>query len=142
MSLRTRWRRLEPAERRLTLRAWGAIVWASLRLRSGLDVRDLEDVGADHPHRRAAAGAARDPAMVDAAVRRASRYVPGARCLAQALAARSLLRASGTPTIRYAVGRDPVGGKLEAHAWVEMDGRRVAGDPPAEGWVTLRAGEH
>ena len=56
------------------------------------------------------------------------RFVPGANCLPQALAAEALLVRNGYPvTLRVGVvkvGRD----RLEAHAWVESDGRLVVGD--------------
>lgn len=132
MSRLTRFARLTPGERRLTALAWGQVALASVRLRFGLDPRSLEGVMPG-----VATGPARSPSDVDAAVRRASRLVPGARCLAQAMAARAMLRGSGPPAIRYAVGRDVHGDRIEAHAWVEMDGRCVAGDPPGEGWVPL-----
>jgi len=48
----------------------------------------------------------------------AARWVPGATCLTQALAARWLLARSGHPTsIRIGVGNDPAG-RFAAHAWL------------------------
>ncbi len=48
-----------------------------------------------------------------------SRYIPGARCLAQALATQVLLAKSGYLTdLRIGVARGK-GGQLRAHAWVE-----------------------
>jgi hypothetical protein len=63
------------------------------------------------------------------AVSRASRFVPYATCLTQALATRILLGRRGIPTVvRYGAARGP-GGKFLAHAWVESaaDGRVVIG---------------
>jgi hypothetical protein len=52
--------------------------------------------------------------------RRARRLVPGASCLAAALALSRLLSRYGyTPTIRIGVTND--GGRFAAHAWVECD---------------------
>lgn len=58
----------------------------------------------------------------------ASRYVPGARCLAQALATQVLLHRRGCPTnLRIGVARGKEG-QLRAHAWVESQGRIVIGN--------------
>lgn len=62
------------------------------------------------------------------AVRAVSQYVPRATCLTQALAGQVLLARRGYPTrLRIGVTRKPPEG-LEAHAWVECDGRIVLGD--------------
>lgn len=133
MSRLTRWLSLSGVERRLTLRAWAlvglAVTQLAFRRHPGSGVGSVWIPVAHRGH---------DPVTVDAAVRRASAYVPGARCLAQALAARALIGGADRPTIRYSVirdDRDPEG--LRAHAWVEMHGRRVAGDAPAPGAITL-----
>lgn len=57
----------------------------------------------------------------------ASRFVPQASCLTQALALQILLSRTGNPSsIRIGVARE--GRKaLEAHAWLECDGRVVIG---------------
>ncbi len=74
-----------------------------------------------------AAGLAADVAL---AVRRASRGVPAASCLTQALATRAMLGRHGvTCTLCFGVAkRDD--GMLEAHAWVEHAGRVVIGRVP------------
>jgi Transglutaminase-like superfamily len=57
----------------------------------------------------------------------ASRYVPTATCLAQALAGQTLLAQQGEPAVlRIGVAKNEAG-KLEAHAWVESQGRIVIG---------------
>jgi hypothetical protein len=62
------------------------------------------------------------------AVTLASRYVPAATCLTQALAARILLVQHGEPALlRIGLAKNDAG-KLEAHAWVESRGRIVIGD--------------
>jgi hypothetical protein len=56
-----------------------------------------------------------------------SQYVPGAKCLERALAAKVLLSAQGHRVdLRIGVDR-PQGAPLEAHAWLEDDGRIVIG---------------
>jgi hypothetical protein len=61
------------------------------------------------------------------AVRIASRFVPRATCLTQALAAQVLLSLQGYPS-RITIGvAKSHGGQLEAHAWVESQGRIVIG---------------
>lgn len=65
------------------------------------------------------------------AVAAASRFVPGATCLTQALAARLLLAWLGHPAlVRIGVARD-AGGSIAAHAWVESGGAVVLGGTPA-----------
>ena len=57
----------------------------------------------------------------------AARYVPAATCLARSMAAQVFLRRHGyDTTLRIGVARDRRG-TLEAHAWVESDGRVVVG---------------
>jgi hypothetical protein len=61
------------------------------------------------------------------AVGAASRYVPTATCLSQALAAQVLLARHGHPaSLRIGVARGAAG-RLEAHAWIESRGRIVIG---------------
>jgi hypothetical protein len=61
------------------------------------------------------------------AVRSASRFVPHASCLTQALAAQALLRWSGISSrLHIGVAKDDAG-RLEAHAWVESKGSIVIG---------------
>ena len=62
-------------------------------------------------------------------VRIASRYVPGEyKCLPNAYTAHLMLHRYGYPSqIHVGVARDPQG-KVEAHAWVECEGRTVVGE--------------
>jgi len=61
------------------------------------------------------------------AVMVASHYIPGARCLAQALATQVLLERRGYPTqLRIGFTRG-MGGQRSAHAWVESQGRVAIG---------------
>lgn len=58
------------------------------------------------------------------ALRRVSRFVPGAHCLARALALRWWMRQSGlNALIVIGVRRTQEG--IASHAWVELDGRPV-----------------
>jgi hypothetical protein len=59
-------------------------------------------------------------------VRVASRFIPHASCLTQALAARKLLRDSGQAA-ELKIGVANSSGDFEAHAWLEIDGRIVLG---------------
>src|SRR5262245_50506736 len=62
------------------------------------------------------------------AIAHAHRVVPRANCLPQALAAEALLTRAGHPVdLRIGVVKTKQGG-LEAHAWVESEGRLVVGD--------------
>ena len=67
-------------------------------------------------------------ANVVRAVTIASRYVPSASCLTQALAVIVLLNGFGhRAQLRIGVAKD-LDGKLEAHAWVEMGGEIILGE--------------
>lgn len=72
-----------------------------------------------------------------------SRYMPGVKCLAQALATQVLLRQHGhLADLRIGVAKSEQG-QLQAHAWVESQGKIVSGGlrdlwrytplPPLEG---------
>jgi len=57
----------------------------------------------------------------------ASRYVPKATCLVQALAMKALLDKEGHPAnLQIGVMKDE-GGKFQAHAWVESQDRILNG---------------
>ena len=62
------------------------------------------------------------------AVTAASRRVPAATCLTQALALHLLCRRRGWPTqLQIGVARSD--GAFRAHAWVEHDGKILIGEP-------------
>jgi hypothetical protein len=62
------------------------------------------------------------------AVAAASRFVPYASCLTQALVVERFMRRAGfDPTLRIGVARTS-NGTMEAHAWIEHDGRVVIGE--------------
>ncbi len=62
------------------------------------------------------------------AVEVAGRHIPAASCLTQALAADLLLARSGTPvSLRIGVLKNSEG-RLDAHAWLESEGRIILGN--------------
>ena len=71
------------------------------------------------------------------AVRSASRVVPGATCLTQALAAKLVLSRRGYASrLRIGVARGP-GHQLRAHAWLEANGLVVVGGSRIEEFTPL-----
>src|SRR5205085_2749087 len=59
----------------------------------------------------------------------ASKFVPKATCLTQALSTQALLGRAGCQThLRFGVQRSEGSGEFQAHAWVEHAGRVVIGD--------------
>lgn len=71
------------------------------------------------------------------AVTAVARRVPGTRCLARSLAIEALLRGAGIESeLRFGVVRQD-GGRLEAHAWVECDGRPVCPDEDLSPYTPL-----
>jgi hypothetical protein len=79
------------------------------------------------PHAWSPAQVGEQVQSVTEAVTRASRFVPRATCLTQALATRILLARLGIESVvRYGAARS-ADGKFLAHAWVESAGRVVIG---------------
>jgi hypothetical protein len=123
------------AERRLLLAAW---VWLLLILAS------LHTRGLDRTRRRlararrvTARSATFEPGLIAAAVESAARWVPGAHCLPQALAAQRLLARQGTPaSLRVGVRRNE-DGAFGAHAWLEHEGQVVFGEARPEAFTPL-----
>ena len=70
------------------------------------------------------------PERVAWAVRVLARRLPGMTCLVQSLAAHALLRRRGhRPALHIGVREGgPEAASLDAHAWVECEGRVVAGE--------------
>lgn len=82
------------------------------------------------------------PDRIGWAVAAASRYVPRATCLVQALAGRVLLERQGHPaSLRIGVARDDERGNFEAHAWLECQGRVVIGGRQSERYRPLVAAD-
>jgi hypothetical protein len=113
-----------PADRRMLVRALGWVVLARAALWL-IPFRRLREAAERLP--RTGRAALEDPGRLAWAVETVARSVPRATCLTQALAADALLRRSGrSPHLRIGVARDA--GALEAHAWIELDGRVLVGD--------------
>jgi hypothetical protein len=76
------------------------------------------------------------PGRVGLAVTWASRVVPGATCLTQALAAQVLLERRGLPTrLHIGIARDQQA--VRAQAWLESQGVTVIGGAMSEHWRPL-----
>ena len=109
--------RLTGGERRLLARASAHLVAARLRL-AWRPARCL------HPKSPRAVPARQEFTAAQAAwaVEAAARALPRTRCLARAVALRTLLGAGGfAARLRLGVAGDGSGG-IRAHAWVECDG--------------------
>lgn len=104
--------------------AWAVLVVCRLLL-ALLPLRDVARLaGAVTRGRVGESGAA---GRVGWAVRSAAARVPGARCLAQALACYLLLDWHGMPGTLVVGARLRPDGRLAAHAWVEYGGAAVIG---------------
>ena len=76
-----------------------------------------------------------------AAVRSASRFVTGARCLARAMTAQILLGRAGYPSeLRYGVAHKSMG-TIDAHAWLVCEGHVVMGEAEAGEFTRLECRE-
>jgi hypothetical protein len=131
--------RLTPADRRLLVSAL-ALLWAvrlALWLLPFRVVRRLFTKRSRPAWRQKEA----HPSVVRRAawaIRAASRYVPAATCLTQALAAQALLSCYGQESrLQIGVARDTQGG-LRAHAWLETAGRVVIGAEEMESYTIVR----
>ena len=132
--------RLPPADRRLLVTA--ALLLAAISLGLTLlpyrKLRDLVDrLALTSPRRQPAPPVS--PERIAWAVTRASRAVPGAACLTQALAAKVLLERRGhAARVRVGIARAE-GASLLAHAWVESEGRIVLGGTDLARYTPLAA---
>jgi hypothetical protein len=94
-------------------------------------------VAAIHPRRIPATS---DPVMVRnlvRAVRAASRLVPQATCLTQAIALHYLLARRGREGRIHIGVRRLDSGSFESHAWVELDGEVVIGGEDLDRFIPL-----
>lgn len=123
-----KYRDLSPAERSLFFRAW---IFVAL-IRAGLRLMPFHFLRHWVEHFSRSAGVSCEPdrrgiRQVAWAVEAASRRIPGTTCLPRAMAAHLLLGQRGQPSgLRLGVARKS-DGALEAHAWVEVQGRVVIG---------------
>lgn len=122
---------LSGAERRMLMRV-GGVVAATRAALWMVPAHMARRVAA-----QAAAGAVGSVEQLVWAVRVVSRYLPGATCLTQALAAQALLARSGFPSkVEIGVARDE-GRRIRAHAWVVCYGQVVLGGPQASQYNSL-----
>jgi hypothetical protein len=120
---------LSTADQSLLLRSVFVLGMITLGLRV-LSFQTMQRLLIGPRHKAARVHAADQPSAdrIAWAVRVASRYVPAATCLPQALAVRMLFKQQGYPArlhIGVAKGERE---QLEAHAWVESQGRIVVGN--------------
>ena len=119
---------LEPSERRFLLRT-GLLLWAA---RLGLWLLPLPTLrrllAKVRPSESIAPEGSTKIEKIVWAVVVASRYVPAATCLTQALAGQILLAQHGEPALLQIGVAKNEAGNLVAHAWVENRGRIVIGD--------------
>jgi hypothetical protein len=111
----------------------------SLR-RAGLrwTIERFERFLAGHRERSSPAASAADAAAIGRAVRLAAVYGPyHARCLPRAVVLWTLLRRRSLDG-EMTIGVRKTGGKLEAHAWVELDGVALAQSQETVPFVRLR----
>jgi len=125
--------RLPASEKLLLLRAAWLLTLAAAALRL------LPFLAAKKIFRRPVASARDDVSITTLcwSIEVAARRIPGCRCLAQALAGASLLRAHGVAAeVVIGVAAD-AGGALDAHAWVISDGRVLIGGALSEQRFTV-----
>jgi hypothetical protein len=134
--------RLPPVDRRLLVTA--AVLQAAIKLGLALlpyrRLRGLVDRLARTGRLRQLAPPASAERIV-LAVTRASRVVPGATCLPQALAAKVLLERRGHPAYVHVGVMRADDARVLAHAWVESAGRILLGGGDLAGYTPLSAFE-
>jgi hypothetical protein len=122
-----RFRRKAPRERRILFEA-AVLVPTVHALQQGLPYRRWRDLleGRSWPRSKRPERPSVDE--ISRAVEIARRYLPGVyKCLPAAYATHLLLLRYGHPSkVHYGVARDAQG-KVEAHAWVDSNGRVVMG---------------
>ena len=119
-------------ERRLVVKAWFTLI----AVRTLLWVAPYRWIEARLMKPPVATAAAVLPADIALAVTRASRLVPFATCLTQALAGGFLIRRAGrNAIIHFGVARGDAG--FKAHAWLESDGGILIGGREAAAYLPL-----
>jgi hypothetical protein len=119
-------------ERRLVVKAWCTLI----AVRTLLWVAPYRWIEARVMTPPAATPDAAAPAAIALAVTRASKLVPFATCLTQALAGGFLIRRAGAHAIiHFGVAKGDTG--FKAHAWLESDGRILIGGREAAAFLPL-----
>lgn len=139
MSLLREFAALPPRARQLVMKATAMVAVIRLALWV-LPFPTARRVIAPLGRRSARATRPLTPELIDGRafiVQFASRFVPQASCLTQALALQVLLSRTGNPSSIH-IGVARAGRKaLEAHAWLECDGRVVIGGGQVDRYAPL-----
>jgi hypothetical protein len=131
MRLLNRFAQLTASERRILVRVF-FVVGAARAALCVFSTDTARKVAA-----QTAAGASGSLEQIVWAVKLASRYLPGATCLTQALAAQALLTQSGFPSqVEIGVAKDVLR-RLQAHAWVVCYGQVVLGGQQANHYNSI-----
>ncbi len=133
MQLLRRFLALAPDERRILVRAtfWMAVVKLGLGRIPFATLRRLVTGGGRS--RARLAGDRAIPDQVAWAVTAVSRYLPGpTTCLSRALTVQGMLARRGYPSRLHVGVIRGTQGQVEAHAWVECEGRILIGGTPSE----------
>lgn len=113
---------------------WLAVVELGLRL---MPLRALVGILQGRPRERAASGSGVSAEHASRCVDLAARLDPfSATCLKKSLVLYAMLSRRGL-AVELFIGAAKTGGKLDAHAWLECQGRVVTGGPPAERYAPL-----
>jgi len=122
-------------ERRLVVKAWFTLIAVRVLLWVA-PYRWIEARVFNRPAPPSAAPPTVSPADIAFAVTRASKLVPFATCLTQALAGGFLIRRAGSHAIiHFGVARGEAG--FKAHAWLESDGGILIGGSEAAAYLPL-----
>ncbi len=128
-SFLARLRRVGPGGFALRLEALRQLRRVQRRLRESTFLEAHSDLVGGNASRSRAGG---PPLEVGRAVESAARFVPGALCVAQSLAAQVMLASRGVPSrIHFGFRRSPQG-DVSGHAWLEVSGQVVTGDEGLE----------
>ena len=131
-------RQLPASERRLAFRALGSVALA----RVGVSLLSFPALARLLTRVQPRSRCSHSPDRIAWAIAAAGRLVPRSTCFTEAVAAHLLLRRCGWPAVLcLGVLRRPLYG-LQAHAWVESQGRILVGRGASEGFTRLaRIGE-
>lgn len=144
MSVLARWRALDPARRRLLLRALAELCAAGFKVRVMLFQRIAAGLGPMQPARMAEEDWV--PSTADLERARAIRWAIAAAarrlpfetaCLARALAAHALCREEGLAPILHMGAERGQQGRAETHAWLTAAGIPITGYPLPAGMVAV-----
>lgn len=131
--------RLPPSDRVLFLKTFLLLCWTRLTL-NAFSLRKFKRLlRFDASAAGLAPGTGKNlrASRVPWAVHAASRYVPGATCLLQALVGQRLLKEQGMPArLRIGVAKDP-NCCFQAHAWLEVGTEIVIGRADSQRYVPL-----